>query len=103
MTSSTAEVMKGGWMLAEMATEGRREREGTGDSSSWKARSTERRRKKVAKVLKGSRRVLETFLGRALVVRKGGGFRGVLEGEESSGVVLGCVRVSDESCGGKDI
>src|SRR3954453_17965949 len=50
MMSSTAEVMCGGLELSGLC--GLRERSG-GCSSSWKAFSTERRKKKVVMVLKG--------------------------------------------------
>lgn len=52
MTSSTAETMKGGLRPAGRGLDGERWRLG-GNSSSWKAFSTERRRKKVESVVKG--------------------------------------------------
>lgn len=73
MMSSTADVMNGG--LAVIVVLGWRESP-IGDSSSWKARSTERRRKNVENVLKGSIRVLVTFFDRADVVRKVGALSG---------------------------
>ena len=52
ITSSTAEVMYGG--LEEDAWEVSNNERSEGDSSSWKAFSTERRQKKVVMVLKGT-------------------------------------------------
>jgi len=52
ITSSTAEVIYGG--LEEDAGEVSDKERSDGDSSSWKAFSTERRQKKVVMVLKGT-------------------------------------------------
>ena len=83
MTSSTEEVMYGGWWVGGVW----RERE-VGGSSSWKAFSRERRRKKVVKVVKGvmswvwifGRRVLPVMIagrvsGEVGVADGGGNFR----------------------------
>src|ERR1700760_150268 len=69
ITSSTAEVMNGafadsGFLLFSVRSEG--------DSSSWKAFSTERRKKNVVMMLKGSMRNIEIFLWRLLLVRYDG-------------------------------
>jgi hypothetical protein len=74
ITSSTADVMYGG--LEDDGGEVSDRERSDGDSSSWKAFSTERRQKKVVMVLKGLTSRSWTFWNNAELVMTGGSVRG---------------------------